>query len=103
MSEVQTYIVKKRPTDNRPCIYLRKFNVVVAEFADGCVQSAEHIDMILEKHFRDQKPKGDTPPMSHSQTGKENKRAFVARLKEAGWPAKEARAEWDRIQTEDES
>jgi hypothetical protein len=100
MSAEQTYIVKKRPTDKRPCIYLRQFNVVVAEFSKGCVQSAEHIHTILEKHFRDQKVKGDAPMMSQSQTEKENKRSFLARLKQAGWPAKEALAEWNRIQTE---
>lgn len=34
------------------------------------------------------------------QSYNENKRAFIARLVEAGWPLKEARAEFLRIQSE---
>lgn len=41
--------------------------------------------------------------LSFDQSASENKRAFVDRLKEAGWTDKAARAEWHRIQTEDQS
>jgi len=40
--------------------------------------------------------------MSFDQSYEDNSRAFIARLREGGWSKKEAEAEWERVQTEEE-
>lgn len=50
MSEPTTYTVKTRPTDKRQCIYLRSFNIVVAEFADNTRHAQETIGRLLDNH-----------------------------------------------------
>ena len=44
------YIVKKRETDEKMCIYLRSYNVVVAEFLPNCDSAADDIKVILNEN-----------------------------------------------------
>jgi hypothetical protein len=44
----EMYEVRKRPSDKKWCIYLRKYNVVIAVFVDGCNNDAQKIRKILE-------------------------------------------------------
>jgi hypothetical protein len=45
MSEYQ---VKVRPSDGRACIYMRQYNVVVAEFSDNTRSEQETIASLLD-------------------------------------------------------
>jgi len=47
------YVLKKRKSDGKMCLYLKKYNVVVAEFVDNTIQAQEDvIDALKVKHVQ---------------------------------------------------
>jgi len=61
------YVVRERG-DGVWCIYLRQYNVVVAEFSKGCASSVQEIKAILESGVPPNDQAMASPPLTPQET-----------------------------------